>query len=85
MRRLNRSNEHDTFTSDTRQLSKVSWSMFLDSPRGSKKPVGATTPSSFSNDILREVEALPWEAGANAAALAMREAAMASFMVSGPA
>jgi hypothetical protein len=72
---------NETYTSETRHASKVSWSMLAERPRGSKNPVGLMTPSSFSYD-LRAVEALPWDAGAKAVALATSEATRASFMVS---
>ena len=45
-----------------------------------KKPVGATTPSSFSYE-KRAVEDAFWVAGAKAAAAAMREDARMSFML----
>lgn len=54
--------------------------MFEDNPNGSKNPVGAMTPSSFSKDILMAVEAFPVWAGANAAAPARREAHTTSFI-----
>jgi hypothetical protein len=47
-----------------------------------KNPTGAIAPSEFSKPMLRAVEALPREAGAKAAALTTKEAAMASFMIS---
>lgn len=49
---------------------------------GSKKPVGGRAPISFSKEAI-EVEARPCDAGAKAAAPAIREAMMAVFMVIG--
>lgn len=49
-------------------------------PKGSKNPVGAITPSSFSK-AARDVVALPTWAGAKAAAPAIKEATITDFMV----
>ena len=70
-----------TLSSDTRYASKVSWSMLVESPKGSKNPVGAITPSSFSYPIWTAEVRAALLAGAKAAAELMRAATTVNFIL----
>ena len=55
--------------------------MFVESPKGSKNPVGAITPNSFSYPICRAEVRAPLFTGANAAAVLRRVARKVNFII----